>query len=126
MEEEGIKILDLIKSSKPFTRDLPGCSWIPVVIVGDTEARERDFTDRIFRLNQILQYSLKFLASGYLPDIPTIAMASERAFDPRVVLSRLPCSALLALAFLAWRGSSHARCASGALACVCGSTGCPG
>src|SRR5436305_5140803 len=70
MKEEGIEILDLIKNSEPFTRDLLSCRRILIVIVGDIEARERDFTDSIFRLNQILPILAQIPGVGILARHP--------------------------------------------------------
>src|SRR5436305_14172273 len=54
MKKGGIKIFDVIKSSKPFTVDLSRGLWIGVVIARDVEARKGYFANRIFRLNQIV------------------------------------------------------------------------
>ena len=54
MKKEGIKILDPVKCSKPFTIDLPDRRWIGIIIARDIKARARNFADGIFPLNQIV------------------------------------------------------------------------
>src|SRR5881392_1327224 len=70
MKEEGIKILDLIKGSKPFTRDFPRCPRTRVIIIRRIPAGKGDFADGIFPLNKIVPILGQILGIGILSRHP--------------------------------------------------------
>src|SRR5216110_2440970 len=66
LKKEGIKILDLIKGSKPFTIHLPECRRVGVIIVRWVPTRKRYFANGIFPLNQIVPILAHIMSTGIL------------------------------------------------------------
>src|SRR5436190_1334466 len=94
LKEEGIKILDLIKCSEPFTIDLPEGCRIRVIIVREIPTRKRNFADGIFCLNEIVPV---------LGQIPGVGILSRHSHNGDGLFSSvaagLPCLACLKVFF---------------------------